>query len=216
MKILIPILLLLTAVPAGAQQSPARRAYEGNNAFASGKFNEAIAAYQEAMAAKDTSLAVPFNLGTALLKAKKPGEARAPLTAAAARAAKEGRKGTEAAAHYNIGSTYLDERKWQEAVNTYKAALKKNPADADAKYNLSYALKHLKKGGGGGGGNDKKEGPKEGDDKKEDPQDKGKNNSKLSPQQAEQILDAVAGEEKELQKKLRRGKGNSIGVEKDW
>ena len=65
------------------------------------------------------------------------------MLGSAAKVAKD--KNAKAGASYNIGNTYMQEQKWEDAVNAYKQALRNNPQDEAAKYNLSYALAMMKK-----------------------------------------------------------------------
>lgn len=141
-------------------------------------------------------------------------------------------KPARSAANYNTGNTWMEEKKWQEAVNAYKQALRENPADADAKYNLSYALAMMKKNGGGGSNNNQqnKDKDKKDEQKKQEEQNKQEQQnddqqeqqkeqpqpSKLSKQQADQLLNALQQEEKKLHDKMQKAKGSPSRVEKDW
>ncbi|MBO4580911.1 MAG: VWA domain-containing protein [Bacteroidales bacterium] len=49
----------------------------------------------------------------------------------------------KASAYYNLGNNLLKSEKYQESINAYKKALKLNPKDMNAKYNLEYARKKL-------------------------------------------------------------------------
>src|SRR5690606_3475462 len=88
---------------------------------------------------------------------------------------------------YNIGNTYMAEQQWKKAVASYKDALRKNPQDVDAKYNLSYALEKMKQQQGGGGKNDKKQEQKENQkNKKEQSQQDNKNQQEEQQNKDEQ------------------------------
>lgn len=94
-------------------------------------------------------------------------------------------KSLTADAWYDIGNSYMKESKWKEAVDAYKHCLKLNPNDADAKYNLSYALMKMKNDGGGGDNNkDQKDKDKQDQqnqqnkDNKQDQQDKNQDQNK--------------------------------------
>ena len=142
-------------------------------------------------------------------------------------------------AQYNMGNTYMDEQKWEEAIAYYKNALKLNADDQDAKYNLSYALAMKKKEDQNKKKDqqnkkqdqqkkDNKDNKKDQKDQqqKQDQQKDGKNQeeknnpsqqpSKLSKQQAEQLLQALMQEEKKLQDKKRQERAQPIKKEKDW
>lgn len=237
--LVLNIALLLIAGAASAQVKKIVR--EGNKLYEEKKYKEAAAAYQKALQKDPTYMPGLFNLGNSLYQQKQYEAARKTMEATA-KASKD--KTGKGAAHYNAGNTYMEEQKWQEAVNAYKQALKNNPQDADAKYNLSYALAMMKKNsGGGGGGKDKdKKDDKQEDNKDQQSNDKNKDEqdkqdqqqqdkqdeqdkedkrpqpqpSKLSEQQAEQLLNALQQEEKKLQDKIQKGKGTPVKVEKDW
>lgn len=237
-KSLIGLALLVLGMNTAQAQSAKSMIATGNKLYAEKKFKEAGKSYQAAMQ-KDTSLAATaaYNLGNTLYQQNKGEEARKAFEIASK---KQKDKSTLAATHYNTGNTYMAEKKWQEAIEAYKDALRKNPQDADAKYNLSYALKMLKKEGKGGknkdqkdqknqdknedkkeGQQDEKEQNKGGQDKKEE-NEPNKNEgaapqaSKLSEQQAEQILNALQQEEKKLQEKNKKQRGTPTKLEKDW
>ncbi|GAB5464888.1 MAG: hypothetical protein Kapaf2KO_03240 [Candidatus Kapaibacteriales bacterium] len=50
----------------------------------------------------------------------------------------------DADGHFNRGNAMMGLQKYDKAVEAFKEALKLNPKDQDAKYNLSYALEKLK------------------------------------------------------------------------
>jgi Ca-activated chloride channel family protein len=226
-------------------QQPKKIVREGNKLYEAKKYKEAAATYQKAVQKDPKYTPGLFNLGNSLYKQKEYENARKVMAATGKTITdKQGKSATA----YNIGNTYMEERKWQEAVDAYKQALRNNPGDADAKYNLSYALAMMKKNNGGGGGkndkqdknNDKKDDKKDqqqdqqGKDKqdqnkdqqqdqqdKQDEQDKQDKRpqpqpSKLSEQQAEQLLNALQQEEKKLQDKMQKAKGVPVKIEKDW
>lgn len=243
--VILSVLMIAIACNVHAQAKNMVR--EGNKLYEARKYKEAAASYQQALQKEPTYTPGMFNLGNALYKQKQYDAARKAM-AATAKSAKD--KPGKSAANYNIGNSYMEEQKWQEAVDAYKQALKNNPQDADAKYNLSYALAMMKKNGGGGGGDkdkqdkddkggdkDKEQKDKEGDKKDEqdkqdqqqqqdkqdqnDQQDKEDKRpqpqpSKLSEQQAEQLLNALQQEEKKLQDKMQKGKATPVKVDKDW
>ncbi|MCD6063420.1 MAG: tetratricopeptide repeat protein [Flavipsychrobacter sp.] len=243
--LILNIIFLFIVCTAHGQAKKSVR--EGNKLYEQQKYKEAAAAYQKALQKDPNYTPGLFNLGNSLYKQKQFDATRKAM-ATTAKVAKE--QPVKSAAQYNVGNTYMEEKKWQEAVDAYKQALKNNPQDADAKYNLSYALAMLKKNGGGGGGKDKQDKNDKGDKDKEqqdkngdkkdeqdkqdkqdqqqdqkDQQDKEQDKqdqrpqpqpSKLSEQQAEQLLNALQQEEKKLQDKMQKGKGTPVKVEKDW
>jgi len=255
------ILVLLCSSGRTLAQQSKKLIADGNQLYQKGKYKEASLKYSQALKA-DTSAADAgiFNLGNALYQQKQMDAAR---QAYAASGKKAGNNAEKARADYNTGNTFMKERKWEDAVEAYKNALRKNPQDADAKYNLSYAqqmLKHDNKGGGGKDKNkdkdkdqDKKDQQNKDQDKNKDQQNKDQQNkdqqdqkdkqdkkdqqgqpkdqdnkdqqdrqhpqpqpSKLSQQQADQLLNALQQEEKKLQDKNKKVQGTPVRMEKDW
>lgn len=239
------LLLLLLPLSVFAQKKHVK---EGNNYYQQQKYKEAANAYQQALVKNPTYVPGLFNLGNALIKQKNFDASRQVLGSTAKTSTD---KSVKANANYNIGNTYMHEQKWEQAVESYKQALRNNPQDEAAKYNLSYALQMLKKQQGDGGmdknkenkdNKDNKQDKNKQDDQKQDQEnkDEGKNDekenqendkgdqqeeqnkrpqpqpSKLSEQQAEQLLNALSQEEKKLHDKKEKGKAIKVKVEKDW
>jgi tetratricopeptide (TPR) repeat protein len=213
---------------------------KGNELYMQKKYPEAAKAYQEALQKQPTFTPGAFNLGNALVQQKQFEAARKVMS----NAVKTSRDPmVQSGAHYNSGNTYMSEQQWQQAVDAYKQSLRKNPQDVDAKYNLSYALEKLKQqqqqGGGGGGDKDKNKDNKDGKDQdQKDQQKDGKNKqeqqnqgdqdeqhqkqrpqpqqSKISEQQADNLLKALQQDERKVQDKMQQGKATPIRLEKDW
>jgi tetratricopeptide (TPR) repeat protein len=232
----IAALILLLSVPGYAQER--RLVRKGNELYAQQKYAEAAKAYQEALQKQPTFTPGAFNLGNALVKQKQFEAARKVMS----NAAKTTRDPMlQSGANYNTGNTYMSEQQWQQAVDAYKQALRKNPQDADAKYNLSYALAKLKKDQqqGGGGGKDNQQNKDKDQQQKDQQNNKDKQNkqqeqnqdddkqqhqqqrpqpqeSKISEQQADNLLKALQQDERKVQDKMQQGKAVPIKMEKDW
>jgi hypothetical protein len=130
----------------------------------------------------------------------------------------------------------MSEQQWEKAVEAYKQALRKAPGDPDAQYNLSYALARLKqqqqqnkddkkdqdKQDQDKKDQQKKEEPKDGKDQKEQDGDQKEKErpkpqpSKLTEQQAANLLKALQQDERKVQDKMQQGKANPVKMEKDW
>jgi Ca-activated chloride channel family protein len=236
-SLIVIVTLCLYCVPASAQER--RLVRKGNELYQQQKYAEAAAAYQKALEKQPQYAPGVFNLGNALVQQKQYEAARKVL-ANAARTTKD--LAVQSGAQYNTGNTYMSEQKWKEAIDAYKVALKKNPQDADAKYNLSYALAKLKKQQEQQDKNkdkkdqDNKDNKDQKDQKDQDKEDKnskdqkpqdGDNNqqqnqrpqpqqSKISEQQADNLLKALQQDERKVQDKMQQGKGMPVKLEKDW
>ena len=139
---MIPRLLILSPyfllTIAGFAQAPQQLIADGNKEFQQKNFPAAQRYYEEAIR-KDIGRQWPeavFNLGNAWYEQKKFEEAinqfNAILRSNASASLKE-------LALYNLGNCYLDQKSYQTAIEVYKQALKRNPRDEDARYNLTYA-----------------------------------------------------------------------------
>jgi Ca-activated chloride channel family protein len=169
----IIILIAACLAYAGANAQSERLVRNGNKLYEEKKYKEAAAAYQQALQKNPNYIPGVFNLGNSLYQ-QKQFEASRKVLGAAAKSAPD--KAGKAGANYNIGNTYMAEKKWEEAVDAYKKTLRNNPQDADAKYNLSYAQQMLKKEQGGGGKDNKDN--KDKNDKNKDPQNKDNKDNK--------------------------------------
>ena len=148
---------------------------------------------------------------------------------------------------YNLGDAALQQKDYAAAVDAFKEALLRRPGDIDAKENYIYAKLMLQnqQNGGGGGQNDQNQDQNDQDqndqNQNQDQQDNQNNQdqqdnqdqdngqdqnrgqqpqeSKISPQQAQQMLQAVQAKEKETQDKVNKEKAailQSRQKEKNW
>lgn len=254
-KVVSILLITLCCIhPAFAQQQERKQNIKpelrkGNELYKQKKYAEAQNSYMNALQKDPTSYTGMFNMGDALYKDKKFENARQVLTASA-KSTKD--KKEQAKSYHNIGNTFMEEKKWEEAIDAYKQSLRLDPTDADTKYNLAYANAMLKKNGGNKNNKDKnkkdqdkkdqdkkdqdkkdqdkkdqdkKDQDKKNEDPKDDKGDKDKPEqqprpqgqpSKLSQQQAENLLNALRQEEKKLQDKKDKNKGVPVKLDKDW
>ena len=164
---ILTIFSLLLTVVSNAQ--PTGLIKQGNNLYQQKQYKEASNAYMKAISKSPNYTPGIFNLGNALYQQKQYEGARKVLDNAVK--LDTNRLG-KSAANYNIGNTYMAEKKWEEAIDAYKKTLRTNPQDAEAKYNLSYAQQMLKKQGGGGKNDKDKKDDKKDDKNKKDQQNK--------------------------------------------
>jgi len=119
----------------------------GNRLYREGRYEEAAAAYQRAIADGNTSPQVQYNLGTSLLALGRYDEAERHFQAALAGVDPELRERT----FYNLGNRFLQEARangsdlqrqgqlLDGAIEAYKRTLRIAPQDVDAKWNLELA-----------------------------------------------------------------------------
>lgn len=151
---------------------------------------------------------------------------------------KKGSSGQKAKTYHNIGNAYMKQKKYGEAIEAYKEALRNNPNDEETRYNLSEAMKRKKQQD-----QQKKEQEKQNQQKQQQNQNQNQNKnqqnqnqnnnkqqnknnadnseqkkSSLNSQKTERMLDELTKKEIETKKKINGNKGktgrNSSG--KDW
>ncbi|HEX6106124.1 MAG TPA: VWA domain-containing protein [Gemmatimonadales bacterium] len=119
----------------------------GERHYARGEYAEAHDAFRRALA-RDSSARLEYNLGAALYRLERYEEAARAFRAAAAAAETPARRQRSL---YNLGNAMVraaEERPTEaepllEAVAAFEAALRMDPADSDAKWNLELALRRL-------------------------------------------------------------------------
>ncbi len=130
-------MLLLPAIATG--QAGRREVAAGNRLYEEGRYDEAHEQYLEALREAPDSPIAPFNDGNALYRTEELERAMAAYT----QASESEDPVVAAQAWYNLGNTLYRQQQLQPALEAYKEALRRNPADADAKHNLEVTLEQL-------------------------------------------------------------------------
>ncbi len=130
-------MLLLPAIATG--QAGRREVAAGNRLYEEGRYDEAHEQYLEALREAPDSPIAPFNDGNALYRTEELERAMAAYT----QASESENPVVAAQAWYNLGNTLYRQQQLQPALEAYKEALRRNPADADAKHNLEVTLEQL-------------------------------------------------------------------------
>ena len=189
------------------------------------RYAEAAAEYRRLIAAGDKSEETLYNLGTALLNADSLASAAEVLERASSARSEEVRY----RALFNLGLAHLiqglaavrdeGDAELDAALAAYKNVLLMRSGDGDAKWNYELELREKKEnsgGGGGGGGDDAS--PSSAPDpnaQPEAPVDRPAGG--LGQQQAEQILNSAARDERDVQEKRReRSQPPKTRTGKDW
>ncbi|MDB5275051.1 MAG: hypothetical protein JWR61_6 [Ferruginibacter sp.] len=192
----------------------------GNEAYNKKEYDVAADNYRKAADKEPANEKAQYNLGNALYK---KGNADDALQAYDAAIKSSKSKSDQSASWYNKGVSLQNNKKLPECIDAYKNALKLNPADEDARFNLQKALLQQQKEQQQKEQQDKeKKKPK--DDKQKDKQQQEKEQqqpkpqpSKMTKKEAEEKLKALLQQEKNLQNKLRRVDAASPDKpEKDW
>ncbi len=214
----------------------------GNDNYEEESFKDAEVDYMKALEKNPESVKSQYNLGGALYKQENFEDASKLYNNLASL---ENKNISKADSYYNLGNTLLKAQKFPESIEAYKNALRLDPGDMDAKYNMEYAKKMLKdqqekeQNQDQNQDQDKKDEEKKDQEKQDqeqqeqdqkdqqqDQQQQEQNQQQqqqpqpqqISKQDAERMLEALKNDEnKTLEKvKLQKGKGKGKKVEKDW
>ena len=133
-------LFLLLALPAAAQLGD-DAVSKGNNFYRQGQFDLAERQYKLALQENEADVIARYNLGNALYQQKKFKEAADVMNTLAESAAE---RNVKSAAYYNKGVVHTKEKDLQKSIDAYKAALRLDPDDRQARENLQLALREQK------------------------------------------------------------------------
>ncbi|WP_304720365.1 tetratricopeptide repeat protein [uncultured Alistipes sp.] len=136
------ILFLFAFLDASAQQMPERREVrKGNRSYHKGDYKKAVERYTQALTYAPGSFEGTYNLGSALCKAEMFDKAEQTMARAAADTLRTDEE--RAQAFYNLGNAQFLQKKYKEALESYRRSLLLDPADMEAKYNYAYTKKLL-------------------------------------------------------------------------
>ncbi|OGU44900.1 MAG: hypothetical protein A3H45_13675 [Ignavibacteria bacterium RIFCSPLOWO2_02_FULL_55_14] len=232
--------LAVFVLPNGAEAQTVRgHVKDGNKLYDRGKYADAEVEYRKAAEKDPTSPVTHFNLGDAHYKQDRFEEAVRSFSNSALNAESGTDKG---AGFYNMGNAFARENRFDEAIEAYKRALRHNPDDEDARYNLS-VVRNKKQQQQQQQQNQKnkdkqqqqqQQQDQQGKDKKEQEQKQGQEQENKQQQaqqdktreaqrknqmpkdEAERMLEAMRNNEKLIQKKLQKREGVKVRVERDW
>lgn len=136
------VVALASATDAHAQRYPERRtARQGNRLYDKADYAAAEVNYRKALALNNLLYEADFNLGDAVYKQERYDEAAKIFGRVAADTLRTASEKAEAL--FNMGNAQFSERKFAEAIESYKSSLRLVPDDKECKFNLAYAQKML-------------------------------------------------------------------------
>ncbi len=143
LHIAILTLMLIPRAMQGQVFTPKVKAYtrEGNKAYEDDSFVDAEVAYKKALEAEAADFKARFNLGNSLYKQERFDDAIKQYQQAAGLGED---KMAQALAYHNLGNAFLQKKELKKSIAAYKNALRRNPMDADTRFNLAYALQQMK------------------------------------------------------------------------
>jgi len=133
--------LLVGCVTLVKGQHPEAYIRRGNRAYGKGEFKEAELEYRKALNVDSTNRKATFNLADAQYEQKKYAEAEKLFSGLLQDASQPEAQGSDT--WYNLGNTYFKQEKYEKSVEAYREALRRDPSNRPAKYNLSEALRKL-------------------------------------------------------------------------
>ena len=244
-KGMVTVLILMLASPVMLQaQSDRSEVRAGNREFKKGEFREAELDYKRALEEDSTSVTAKYNLGNALYKTESYSEAELYLKGLG-----DSLKSVSASkasdCFHNSGNLALKQKKYQEAVDAYKESLRLEPDNFETKSNLAYAQKMLKEqqqqqqqqqnqqdnqnqqdqnqqqNQNQDQQDNRDQDNQQDQNRNQDQQDNQnqQNQPQITPQAAQQMLQAIEDKEKQTQDKVKKVKAQqqkSKEKEKNW
>jgi tetratricopeptide (TPR) repeat protein len=201
----MPLLMLLPVLVKAQDENGAIR--EGNKLYHERQYEKALPAYQKAVEQNPKNLTARYNLANARFRTGNMPEAEKSYDELIENTTENKYKEK---GFYNKGVTLTKQQKLLESIDAYKNALKLDPTDEDARFNLQKALTELKKQNQSQQQNQKQQQQKQ--QQKQKPQ-----NNKLDKRKIEQYLKSLEQKEQDVQRKMQQNRARSVTQpEKDW
>ena len=245
LKYILPAVVLMLSSMSAYAQVDRKDVRRGNRDFRKENYREAEIDYRKALVKDSLSLAANYNLASTLYRQGDMEQAGkvldnvkdvAPVSASAADY------------WYNRGDVALEMKDYQTAVEAFAKSLMINPGDLEAKENFIYAKKMLQNqqnNQNNQNNQDQNQDQNQNNDRNQDNQDDQNKNDqdqqnqenqdrnqdqnndrnrqneqpKISPQAAQQMLQAIQAKEKETQEKVKEEKAKALKSrqkEKNW
>ena len=226
-KLSIILLLLLGCCTVWAQRTDRNYMRRGNRFYQDSTYVKAEVEYRKALELNPQSTDALYNLGNSLMMQDKGKEAME-MFESASKIEKDKMK--LAQIYHNVGVMLQASKQYAQCIEAYKESLRNNPKDDETRYNLALAQKLLKdqqqqqqnqnqdqEQQKQDQQQDKKDQNKDQQDQQQQQQQPQQNKNEMSKENAEQLLNAVMQDEKNVQEKVKkqvqiRGKK----LEKDW
>lgn len=231
-KYILFAVFLLSAVGVSAQKLERDYIRKGNRLFNDSVFVDAEVSYRKALEVNPKSTVSMYNLGNTLSQQQKFQDAMEQYVSASKI---EKNKMKLAHIYHNMGVLFQAGKDYAKAVEAYKMSLRNNPADHETRYNLALAQKMLKDQQQNQQNQDQNQ--QQNQDQKQDQNKDKQNNQKenekkdqqqppksekqdnqMSKENAEQLLNSVMQDEKDVQDKVKKQQKVIHGgrLEKDW
>ena len=230
---ILSLLLVASAVQVFAQQKTDRDYLRsGNKLYNDSLFIKAEVDYRKALEINPKSTDAMFNLANALLMQQKAKEAMEQYESVSKI---EKDKDKLAQIYHNMGVILQSSKQLPQCIEAYKESLRNNPKDNETRYNLALAQKQLKDQQQNQQNQDQQQQQQQKQEEEKQDQNKDQqeqeqkdqqqqnqqqlqqNKNEMSKENAQQLLNAVMQDEKNVQDKVKKQiqiQGKKL--EKDW
>ncbi len=241
MKYLLFILGACLAICASAQRTDRDFIRRGNRLYADSLFVKAEVEYRRALDVNPQSVEAMFNLGNSLLNQQKGEEAMKMYQAAAVQipsnekhiATSEADKLRLAQVYHNAGVILQSSKQLDACIEAYKKSLRNNPLDHETRYNLTLAMKQRQQQQQQQNQDQQQEEQQQEQEEQEEKQQQNQEQDQeqqeqqqpqpqqeqeMSQENAEQLLNAIMQDEKDIQEKVQKAmqEVQPRRFEKDW
>jgi len=234
-------IILITVFSFLVSASAVNDARKANEAFRNGDFETAVNLYQSAISQNPDDSRLYYNLGNALSKLGMAEEAKAAYEQFKNLSDDPVQ---QSLADYNTGTMLTESEQYEEAMEYLRNSLIKNPDDDDARYNFEMAMRKLQQqqeqeqqeqdqqDGEGDQDQDQDQQQQDDGDQQQDQQPEGQQDQQpqdqeqdqgelpqpqqLTPEEAENILNALEQLERELLENRKKESTETTSNEKDW
>jgi len=208
MRLLIGM-LSFALVAMSVNASPRVQVRKGNEAARTGDGDAAMTHYKRALEQKGDSSVVLYDVGNVLYQVGKYDAAEQAFGGSLSPGES---KNEQSATLYNLGNSLFQSQKYDKAVAAYIEALKRNPPDKAAKYNLELAKRMLREQQQQQKQQDKNQ-EKEDQQKKQDQQEQSKDDQKKDQQQQEQQDQQQKQQQEEERQQAQQGSKQQMSPE---
>jgi len=242
-RVILTALVIVLVLPSLYAQEEREYIRKGNRLYKKSEFAGSEGMYRRAQEQERSTEDAGFNLGNALYKQGRYGEAAEEFVRSAV--AGETDTVSQAESLYNLGNSLIKEQKYEEGIGAYINSLKLDPGNIEAKYNLAWAQDQLQqqqqqeenkdqnqdqnqdqkddeKKDGNNEDQQKqdqnREQPEQPQDQEQQQQQQQQQEQSISREDAKRLLDALAANEKDTQEKVQRDKAAKarVRVIKNW
>ena len=233
---LLNTFLCCVLIATAQQMTESDHIRNGNKLYADSLFEKAEVEYRKALELNPKSTDAMYNLGNALFceatQSKEKGDEALQQYTTAAKL--ETDKGKLSQIYHNLGTLYYTAQQYPQSVEAYKESLRNNPYDNETRYNLAKAMFMNKQQQNQEQQQDQQQQDQQQQEQQQQEQQSQEqqdqeqqqqqqqqaqqNEEQISKENAEQILNALMQDEKDIQEKQKKMMQQHQGktFDKDW